>query len=132
MGNQQHFLALGEYTALGEGFWQKFGFSALKVLPMRGGEATPWALGIEFVFCSIGKHPIQEGFLPGQRHAHSPGDAGGRAPGWWPSSTAFAVVIGKEVFGGTGMNVLAERGAHRACVCSSPTRPCDDGGDRCG
>jgi Na+-transporting NADH:ubiquinone oxidoreductase subunit B len=26
--------------------------------------------------------------------------------GWWHVATAFAVVIGKEVFGGTGMNVV--------------------------
>ena len=100
----QHFLALGEFTALGEGFWQKFGFGALKVLPIV---VVSYAvgLGIEFVFCSINKHPIQEGFLVSGMLIPlvMPVDV----PLWMVAvGTAFAVVIGKEVFGGTGMNVL--------------------------
>ena len=100
----QHYLALGEFASLGEGFWQKFGFGALKVLPIV---VVSYAvgLGIEFIFCGINKHPIQEGFLVSGMLIPlvMPVDV----PLWMVAvGTAFAVVIGKEVFGGTGMNVL--------------------------
>ncbi|MBR9860933.1 NADH:ubiquinone reductase (Na(+)-transporting) subunit B [bacterium] len=62
-------------------------------------------LGIEFAFCQIKGHPINEGFLV----------SGLLIPMCLPPdipliyvavATAFAVIVGKEVFGGTGMNVL--------------------------
>ncbi len=100
----QHYLALGEFTALGEGFWDKFLFGALKVLPIVV-VSYGVGLGIEFLFTSIKGHPIQEGYLVSGMLIPlvMPVDT----PLWMVAvGSAFAVVIGKEVFGGTGMNVL--------------------------
>lgn len=100
----QHYLAIGELTALGEGFWDKFLFGAIKVLPIVV-VSYGVGLGIEFLFCSIKGHPIQEGFLVSGMLIPlvMPVDV----PLWMVAvGTAFAVVIGKEVFGGTGMNIL--------------------------
>jgi Na+-transporting NADH:ubiquinone oxidoreductase subunit B len=100
----QHFLAVGEFTALGEGFWDKVLFGAIKVLPIVV-VSYGVGLGIEFLFCSIKGHPIQEGFLVSGMLIPlvMPVDV----PLWMVAiGTAFAVVIGKEVFGGTGMNIL--------------------------
>lgn len=103
----QHFLAIGECVA-GDNvcslFWDKFFFGAIKVLPLVI-ISYGVGLGVEFVFAALNKHPIQEGFLV----------SGMLIPlivpvdiPWAMLAVAviFAVVIGKEVFGGTGMNVL--------------------------
>jgi len=103
----QHYLAIGECLAVDPAcnmFWDKFLFGAIKVLPLVI-ISYGVGLGVEFVFCAINKHPIQEGFLV----------SGMLIPLIVPVdipwamlavATAFAVVIGKEVFGGTGMNIL--------------------------
>jgi len=96
----QHYLAIGAESS----FMDMFLFGALKVLPLV---IISYAvgLGVEFIFAAINKHPIQEGFLV----------SGMLIPLIVPVdvpwamlavATVFAVVIGKEVFGGTGMNVL--------------------------
>ena len=100
----QHYLALGELTGPGDGFWPKVGFGALKVLPIV---VVSYAvgLGVEFLFCVIKGHSIQEGFLVSGMLIPliMPVDV----PLWQVAvGTAFAVLIGKEVFGGTGMNVI--------------------------
>jgi Na+-transporting NADH:ubiquinone oxidoreductase subunit B len=62
-------------------------------------------LGIEFVFATIRRHPVNEGFLVTGMLIPlvMPPDI----PLWQVAvATAFAVIIGKEAFGGTGMNVL--------------------------
>ncbi|GIV42560.1 MAG: Na(+)-translocating NADH-quinone reductase subunit B [Vicingaceae bacterium] len=62
-------------------------------------------LGIEFIFCAINRHPIQEGFLVSGLLIPliMPADV----PLWMVAvSTAFAVIFAKEVFGGTGMNFV--------------------------
>ncbi|MCA1746300.1 MAG: NADH:ubiquinone reductase (Na(+)-transporting) subunit B, partial [Bacteroidales bacterium] len=62
-------------------------------------------LGIEFVFAQIRGHEINEGFLVSGMLIPliMPVDV----PLWMVAvATAFAVIIGKEVFGGTGMNIL--------------------------
>lgn len=100
----QHYLAIGEFTALGEGFWEKFLFGAIKVLPIVV-VSYGVGLGIEFLFTTIKGHPIQEGYLVSGMLIPlvMPVDT----PLWMVAiGSAFAVVIGKEVFGGTGMNVL--------------------------
>lgn len=100
----QHYLALGEFTALGDGFWDKFLFGAMKVLPIVA-VSYGVGLGIEFLFCTIKGHPIQEGYLVSGMLIPlvMPVDT----PLWMVAiGSAFAVVIGKEVFGGTGMNIL--------------------------
>lgn len=100
----QHYLALGQFTALGDGFWDKFLFGAIKVLPIVV-VSYGVGLGIEFLFTSIKGHPIQEGYLVSGMLIPlvMPVDT----PLWMVAvGAAFAVVIGKEVFGGTGMNIL--------------------------
>lgn len=101
---QQHYQAIGQLVGLGEGFWEKVLFGAVKVLPIVV-VSYGVGLGIEFLFTSIKGHPIQEGFLVSGMLIPlvMPIDV----PLWMVAvGTAFAVVIGKEVFGGTGMNVL--------------------------
>lgn len=96
------------YDALGMNetvtFWDRFLFGAGKVLPMV---VVSYAvgLGIEFAFCVIKKHTINEGYLVTGMLIPliMPVDL----PLWMLAlSVIFAVVIGKEVFGGTGMNIL--------------------------
>lgn len=98
----QHYRALGMNDTIG--FWDQFLFGLGKVLPMV---IVSYAvgLGIEFGFCVIKKHQINEGFLVSGLLIPMimPVDI----PLWMVAvSTAFAVIIGKEVFGGTGMNIL--------------------------
>lgn len=96
----QHYLAAGIETTLLENFW--FGF--LRVFPIIVVSYVT-GLGIEFVFAQIRDHEINEGFLVSGMLIPlvMPVDV----PLWMVSvATAFAVIIGKEVFGGTGMNIL--------------------------
>jgi Na+-transporting NADH:ubiquinone oxidoreductase subunit B len=96
----QHFLAMGVETGFLEMFW--FGF--LKVFPIIVVSYVT-GLGIEFVFAQIRGHEINEGFLVSGMLIPlvMPVDV----PLWMVAlATAFAVIIGKEVFGGTGMNIL--------------------------
>jgi Na+-transporting NADH:ubiquinone oxidoreductase subunit B len=79
-------------------------YGAIKVLPIV---VVSYAvgLGVEFAFCIIKKHQINEGFLVSGMLIPLclPVDI----PLWMVAvATIFAVVIGKEVFGGTGMNIL--------------------------
>lgn len=96
----QHFLAVGQEV----GFWDEFLFGAALVLPIV---VVSYAvgLGVEFLFAIINKHQINEGFLVSGMLIPLvlPIDI----PLWMVAvATIFAVVIGKEVFGGTGMNIL--------------------------
>jgi Na+-transporting NADH:ubiquinone oxidoreductase subunit B len=96
----QHFLATGgEATLL-----DKAVFGALSVLPIL---IVSYAVGLatEFTFCVIRNHPISEGYLvTGMLIALVMPPY---IPLWQVAlATIFAVVIGKEVFGGTGMNIL--------------------------
>lgn len=96
----QHFLAIGG-TA---NFLLKFWIGLKITLPII---VVSYAvgLGIEFIFTSIKKHPIAEGFLVSGMLI--PLIMPPTIPLWQVAiATAFAVIIGKEVFGGTGMNIL--------------------------
>jgi len=103
----QHFLAVGNVLQdahVCEMFWDKFIFGALKVLPLII-VSYGVGLGIEFVFAAFNKHSIQEGFLVSGMLIPLivPVDV----PLWMVAvATIFAVIIGKEVFGGTGMNIV--------------------------
>lgn len=96
----QHFIATGE-----ESTWiDKAIFGAMAVLPTL---IVSYAVGLltEFTFCVIRNHPISEGYLvSGMLIALVMPPF---IPLWQVAlATIFAVVIGKEVFGGTGMNIL--------------------------
>jgi Na+-transporting NADH:ubiquinone oxidoreductase subunit B len=85
-------------------FWDNFLFGLIKVLPIIVVSYVT-GLAIEFIFAQIRKHEVNEGFLVTGMLIPlvMPPDV----PLWMVAvSTAFAVVIGKEVFGGTGMNIL--------------------------
>jgi Na+-transporting NADH:ubiquinone oxidoreductase subunit B len=96
----QHALAMGLERTVTENFW--FGF--LRVLPIL---VVSYAvgLGIEFMFAQIRGHEVNEGYLVSGILVPLvlPVDT----PLWMVAvATVFAVIIGKEVFGGTGMNLL--------------------------
>jgi len=96
----QHFTAAG----LEAGFWEMVWFGFLKVFPILVVSYVV-GLGIEFMFAQIRGHEVNEGFLVSGILIPlvMPADV----PLWMVAvATAFAVVIGKEVFGGTGMNIL--------------------------
>ena len=97
----QHTRAFGidDWTLL-HMFW--FGF--LKLLPMIIVSYLT-GLGIEFIAAQIRGHEINEGYLVTGMLIPliMPIDV----PLWMVAvSVAFAVILGKEVFGGTGMNIL--------------------------
>jgi Na+-transporting NADH:ubiquinone oxidoreductase subunit B len=96
----QHFRSIGMETGILQNFW--FGF--LKMLPLII-VSYGVGLGIEFVAAQIRGHEINEGFLVTGMLIPliMPIDV----PLWMLGlSTAFAVILGKEVFGGTGMNIF--------------------------
>ena len=97
----QLFNALG---LLGEtGMWQLFFYGLWKVLPMIIVSYVV-GLGIEFAVAQVKGHEINEGFLVSGLLI--PMIMPVEAPLWMVAlSTAFAVIIGKEIFGGTGMNI---------------------------
>ncbi len=96
----QHFLATGQTGSIGDAFL----IGLLKTLPIII-ISYGVGLGIEFIFATIRRHPVNEGFLVTGMLIPlvMPPDV----PLWQVAiATAFAVVIGKEAFGGTGMNVV--------------------------
>ncbi len=97
----QHYKALGITDV---SLMDNFIFGAIKVLPIVV-VSYATGLGVEFIFAIIRKHTINEGFLVSGMLIPlvMPVDV----PLWMVAvSTIFAVIIGKEVFGGTGMNIL--------------------------
>lgn len=97
----QHHKAIGIIDA---SLMDNFIFGAGKVLPLVIVSYVT-GLTVEFIFAIIKKHTINEGFLVSGMLIPlvMPVDV----PLWMVSvSTVFAVIIGKEVFGGTGMNIL--------------------------
>ena len=100
----QHLLATGGTAGLWENFGEKLGTGAFLVLPIV---LVAYAAGgiVEAIFAIVRKHPINEGFLV--TGMLIPLVVPATTPLWQVAlATAFAVVIAKEVFGGTGMNVL--------------------------
>lgn len=96
----QHYLAVGEEASL----WLKFLIGLKVTLPIIIVSYVV-GLGIEFFVASINKHPINEGFLV--TGMLIPLVMPPTIPLWQVAmATAFAVIIAKEVFGGTGMNIL--------------------------
>jgi len=96
----QHFLSLGQTAD----FWQNLGYGAMKIVPII---IVSYAvgLGIEFYFAQIKGHEINEGYLV--TGMLIPLIVPPDIPLWILAvAVAFAVIFGKEVFGGTGMNVV--------------------------
>ncbi len=107
----QHHLATGEIQAVANGFFSSefWAFSNLtiglwKILPLVI-ISYGVGLGVEFIFAIIKKHEVEEGYLVTGMLVPLivPVDI----PLWMLAvAVVFGVVIGKEVFGGTGMNIL--------------------------
>lgn len=106
----QHYLALGEIESangfLGASFWtiDNLLIGAATVLPLV---IVSYGVGlaVEFVFAVIKGHEVEEGYLVTGMLVPLivPIDI----PLWMLAvAVVFGVVIGKEVFGGTGMNIL--------------------------
>lgn len=106
----QHYLAAGEIESVSSffsgDFWsmQNFSKGAWKVLPLV---VVSYGVGllVEFIFAVIKGHEVEEGYLVTGMLVPLivPVDT----PLWMLSvAVVFGVVIGKEVFGGTGMNIL--------------------------
>ena len=88
---------------LGWGFWQMVWYGFVKIIPLYLVSYIV-GLGIEFASAQMKGHEVSEGYLV----------SGFIIPlivpvdvPWWmlAIAVAFAVIIGKEVFGGTGMNI---------------------------
>lgn len=96
----QHFLAFGKTGSLLE----LFGYGLIRVLPIIVVSYIS-GLAVEFIFAQYRKHEVNEGFLVSGMLIPlvMPVDV----PLWMVAvATIFAVVIAKEAFGGTGMNVF--------------------------
>ena len=107
----QHHLAFGEIQAVTGGFFSSefwtmdnFLVGFWKIIPLVI-VSYGVGLGIEFLFAVIKKHEVEEGYLVTGMLVPLivPVDI----PLWMLGvAVVFGVVIGKEVFGGTGMNIL--------------------------
>ncbi len=106
----QHYLALGEIEAstgfLGSTFWtwDNLVVGVWQVLPLV---IVSYGVGlaVEFLFAVLKGHEVEEGYLVTGMLVPLivPVDI----PLWMLAvAVVFGVVIGKEVFGGTGMNIL--------------------------
>lgn len=107
----QHYVATGEIQAVSGDFfsghfwnWDNFWLGFTKVLPLVIISYVV-GLGVEFIFATMKGHEVEEGYLV----------TGMLVPlivpvdiPYWMLIVAiiFGVIIGKEVFGGTGMNIL--------------------------
>lgn len=99
-----HYAAYNEFVGFEQGIIQKLLFGFFQMLPIIV-VANVVGLGIEFFFAAKRGHGVEEGFLV----------TGMLIPLIMPPdiplsmvalATAFSVVIAKEAFGGTGMNLL--------------------------
>ncbi|WP_438422335.1 NADH:ubiquinone reductase (Na(+)-transporting) subunit B [Aquimarina macrocephali] len=107
----QHHLAAGEIEAVANGFFSA-GFWSIDNLVVGLWKVLPLVvisygvgLGVEFLFAVIKGHEVEEGYLVTGMLVPLivPIDT----PLWMLAvAVIFGVVIGKEVFGGTGMNIL--------------------------
>jgi len=97
----QHFKAIGELASTG--FFTVFFYGLLKVLPVVIVSYVV-GLGVEFAFAQMRGHEVNEGFLVSGMLI--PLVMPINTPLWMVAvATVFAVIFGKEVFGGTGMNI---------------------------
>ena len=96
----QHFTSIGETSD----FWTMFFYGFLKMLPIII-VSYGVGLGLEIVFAQIRNHEVNEGFFVSGLLI--PMIVPSETPLWQVAvAVAFAVIFGKEVFGGTGMNIV--------------------------
>lgn len=98
----QYFKSIGALDSVG--FWQLFGFGFIRVMPIVIVSYVT-GLAIEFAFAQMKGHEVNEGFLV--TGMLIPLIMPVNIPLWMVAvATAFSVIIGKEIFGGTGMNIF--------------------------
>lgn len=118
----QHYLAL----SIPFSFFRCFWFGLLRMLPLI---VVSYGVGltIEFAFAQVRHHQVNEGFLV--TGLLIPMIVPVTTPLWQLAlAVAFAVVIAKEAFGGTGMNFLNPALVARAFLFFAyPTRMSGDG-----
>ncbi len=96
----QYFMSINQEAT----FWEMFAEGAWQVLPIII-VCYVVGLGIEFASAQIRGHEVNEGFLVSGFLI--PLILPANIPLWTVAlATAFAVIIGKEIFGGTGMNIF--------------------------
>ena len=96
----QYFVSTGQEASS----WEKILFGAEVVLPIVV-VAYVVGLTVEFIFATIKRHSVNEGFLVSGMLI--PLVMPPTIPLWQVAlATAFAVLLGKEIFGGTGMNIF--------------------------
>jgi len=96
----QHFLSLGQQA----GFGQIIGYGIQKVIPIVAVSYIA-GLGVEFIFAQFRHEEVNEGYLVSGMLIPlvMPVDV----PLWMVAvASIFAVILGKEAFGGTGMNIF--------------------------
>jgi Na+-transporting NADH:ubiquinone oxidoreductase subunit B len=98
----QYYTAMGAIAARA-GFFRIFWYGFLKVLPLLVVSYVT-GLGIEFTVAQIRGHQVNEGYLV--TGMLIPLIVPVTIPLWMLAvAVAFSVLIGKEIFGGTGMNI---------------------------
>ena len=96
----QNALALGIERTGWQNFWVGFG-SILPIISVTFASGAFW----ELLFAVVRKHPVSEGFLV--TCALIPLTMPPNIPLWQIAiATSFGIVIGKEIFGGVGMNIF--------------------------
>ena len=96
----QHYLAYG----IDSSFVENMLFGLKKVLPIIIVSYVA-GLGVEFTFSAINKHPLSEGYLV--TGLLIPLTMPASVPLWMVALGAiFCTLLGKEIFGGTGMNFM--------------------------
>lgn len=106
----QHYISISPSPAgwrdvlAAQGFWSLFIYGFIKVIPIVVVSYVS-GLAIEFIFAQIRHHEVNEGFLVSGMLI--PLIMPVETPLWMVAvATIFAVIFGKEVFGGTGMNIV--------------------------
>lgn len=100
----QHFLALGVHTSVLDALHLKLVYGLMQILPIFVVTHVV-GLGVEFYFSARRGHAVEEGFLVSG--ALIPLIMPPDIPLWMLAiAVAFSVFLGKEAFGGTGMNVV--------------------------
>ena len=100
----QHYMSVGTLSTFSFPLFTCFWFGFLRMLPLI---VVSYAVGlfIEFAFAQVRHHEVNEGFLA--TGLLIPMIVPVTTPLWQLAlAVAFAVIIGKEVFGGSGMNFL--------------------------
>ena len=96
----QNALALGIERTGWQNFWVGFG-NILPIIAVTFASGAFW----ELLFAVVRKHPVSEGFLV--TCALIPLTMPPNIPLWQIAiATSFGIVIGKEIFGGVGMNIF--------------------------